>query len=143
MKDEIRIRVLLAKPGLDGHDRGIKIIARFLRDGGIEVIYAGLFQTVDQIVSSAIQEDVDIIGVSILDGFHMLIAEDLMRTLRERGISDIDVIIGGIIPDEDGPALKKLGIKEVFGPGSPMASIISRIEDIVSSKRSKSNKNVR
>lgn len=105
-----------------------------MRDAGIEVVYGGLFQTVDQIVSSAIQEDVNIIGLSILDGFHMLIAEDIMGLLRERGINDIIVIFGGIIPEEDVPALKEHGIKEVFGPGSSMNSIISRVKDLVSSQ---------
>ena len=134
MADNTRIRVLLAKPGLDGHDRGVKLIAYYMRDAGIEVVYGGLFQTVDQIVSSAIQEDVNIIGLSILDGFHMLIAEDIMGLLRERGINDIIVIFGGIIPDEDIPALKERGIKEVFGPGSSMNNIISRVKDLVSSQ---------
>lgn len=134
MADKTRIRVLLAKPGLDGHDRGVKLIACYMRDAGMEVVYGGLFQTVDQIVSSAIQEDVNIIGLSILDGFHMLIAEDIMGALRERGINDIIVIIGGIIPEEDVPTLKERGIKEVFGPGSSMTNIISRVEELVSSQ---------
>ncbi|GAH67304.1 unnamed protein product, partial [marine sediment metagenome] len=120
--------------GLDGHDRGVKLIACYMRDAGMEVVYGGLFQTVDQIVSSAIQEDVNIIGLSILDGFHMLIAEDIMGALRERGINDIIVIIGGIIPEEDVPTLKERGIKEVFGPGSSMTNIISRVEELVSSQ---------
>ena len=113
-----RIRVLIAKPGLDGHDRGAKVVARALRDAGMEVIYTGLRQTPEMIVSAAIQEDVDAIGLSILSGAHMHYVREVKRLLDEQGASDILLFGGGIIPDEDVPKLKALGVAAVFGPGT-------------------------
>ena len=129
-----KTRVLLAKPGLDGHDRGIKVIARSLRDAGMEVIYLGLFQTPEAIVIAAIQEGVDIIGLSALDGGHVLIAEDIIGTLRENNVDDIPVIMGGIISEQDIPLLKEIGMKELFGPGTPMKDIIESIQRITALK---------
>jgi methylmalonyl-CoA mutase, C-terminal domain len=122
-----KIRVLIAKPGLDGHDRGAKIIARALRDAGMEVIYTGLRQTPEMIASAAAQEDVDVIGLSILSGAHNTLCPRLMELLRENGMNDVTVIIGGIIPDADIPGLKKVGIAEVFLPGTPTQAIIDFI----------------
>ena len=123
------IRVLIAKPGLDGHDRGAKIIARALRDAGMEVIYTGLRQTPEQVVSAALQEDVEFIGLSILSGAHMAIVPNVLDLLRQAGASDVRVIVGGIIPDVDVSALKELGVSEVFQPGSPLSSIASYLKD--------------
>src|SRR6478609_757071 len=122
-----RIRVVIAKPGLDGHDRGAKVIARALRDAGMEVIYTGLRQTPEQIVSAALQEDADVIGLSILSGAHNHIAPRLMQLLKDKGLDDVLVVIGGIIPDVDVPNLKKLGVKGIFLPGTPMQDIIEFI----------------
>jgi methylmalonyl-CoA mutase, C-terminal domain len=122
-----KLRVVIAKPGLDGHDRGAKVIARALRDAGMEVIYTGLRQTPEQIVTAALQEDADVIGLSILSGAHNHIAPRLMELLKEKGLDDVLVIIGGIIPDVDVPRLKTLGIKGVFVPGTPMQEIIDFI----------------
>jgi methylmalonyl-CoA mutase C-terminal domain/subunit len=119
-----KLRVVIAKPGLDGHDRGAKVIARALRDAGMEVIYTGLRQTPEQIVSAALQEDADVIGLSILSGAHNHIAPRLMELLKEKGLNDVLVVIGGIIPDVDIPKLKDIGIKGIFLPGSPMQEII-------------------
>jgi len=119
-----RLRVVIAKPGLDGHDRGAKVIARALRDAGMEVIYTGLRQTPEQIVTAALQEDSDVIGLSILSGAHNHIAPRLMELLKEKGLDDVLVVIGGIIPDVDVPRLKAIGIKGVFLPGTPMQEII-------------------
>lgn len=127
MKDSI-IRVLIAKPGLDGHDRGAKVIARALRDAGMEVIYTGLRQTPEQIVETAIQEDVNVIGLSILSGAHMYLFPKIIRLLTERGADDIIVIAGGIIPEEDIVELKKLGIKEIFTPGTDTNKITEFIK---------------
>ena len=121
------IRVLIAKPGLDGHDRGAKVIARALRDAGMEVIYTGLRQTPEQIVTAALQEDADVIGLSILSGAHNHIAPKLMELLKSKGLDDVLVVIGGIIPDVDIPKLKALGIRGVFLPGTPMQEIIDFI----------------
>lgn len=118
-----KTRVLIAKPGLDGHDRGVKIVARGYRDAGFEVIYTGVHQTPEQIVNAAIQEDVDLVGMSCLSGAHLHLFSEVVRQLRERG-SDIIVVGGGIIPKEDVPRLKEAGIKEVFLPGTPLAQII-------------------
>src|SRR5262245_41465632 len=123
-----KIRVVIAKPGLDGHDRGAKVIARALRDAGMEVIYTGLRQTPDQIVSAALQEDADVIGLSILSGAHNHICPRVMELLREKGIDDVLVVVGGIIPDVDIPPLKDAGIAEVFLPGTPMQHIVEFIE---------------
>lgn len=125
-----RIRVLIAKPGLDGHDRGAKIVAKALRDAGMEVIYTGLRQTPEQIVSTAVQEDVDIIGLSILSGAHMSICKKLLELMKENGIQEIPVFVGGIIPPDDAKELKRMGIKEVFGPGTPLSLIIDRIKEV-------------
>ena len=122
-----KLRVVIAKPGLDGHDRGAKVIARALRDAGMEVIYTGLRQTPEQIVSAALQEDADVIGLSILSGAHNHIAPRLMALLRQQQMDDVLVVIGGIIPDADVPALEALGVKGVFQPGTPMRSIIDFI----------------
>ena len=128
-----KLRVVIAKPGLDGHDRGAKVIARALRDAGMEVIYMGLRQTPEQIVSAALQEDADVIGLSILSGAHNHIAPRLMELLTEKGMDDVLVVIGGIIPDVDIPALKKMGVKGIFLPGTPMREIVDFINDNVRS----------
>ena len=122
-----KIRVVIAKPGLDGHDRGAKVIARALRDAGMEVIYMGLRQTPDQIVGAALQEDADVIGLSILSGAHMHICPRVMELLREKGLDDVLVVIGGIIPDVDIPKLQEMGIRGIFLPGSPMQQIVDFI----------------
>ncbi len=123
-----KIRVLIAKPGLDGHDRGAKIVARALRDSGMEVIYTGLHQTADMIVEAAIQEDVDVVGLSLLSGAHMTLFVDVAKLLKEKNMSDVLVLGGGIIPEEDIPKLKKEGISAVFGPGTPCEEIVSYIK---------------
>ena len=122
-----KLRVVIAKPGLDGHDRGAKVIARALRDAGMEVIYTGLRQTPEQIVSAALQEDADVIGLSILSGAHNHIAPKLMALLNEKGLDDVLVLIGGIIPDVDIPRLEAIGVKGIFLPGTPMQQIIDFI----------------
>ena len=122
-----RIRVVIAKPGLDGHDRGAKVIARALRDAGMEVIYTGLRQTPEQIASAALQEDADVIGLSILSGAHLPVAERLMALLREQGMDDVLVVIGGIIPAQDVPRLEAMGVRGIFLPGTPMAAIVEHI----------------
>ena len=124
---EKKIRVLIAKPGLDGHDRGAKVIARALRDAGMEVIYTGLRQTPEMIAAAALQEDADVIGLSILSGAHNHIAPRLMQLLKEKGLDDVLVVIGGIIPDVDIPKLKDIGVKGIFLPGTPMQDIITFI----------------
>ena len=121
------LRVVIAKPGLDGHDRGAKIIARALRDAGMEVIYTGLRQTPEQIVSAALQEDADVIGLSILSGAHNHIAPRVMELLKAGGLEDVMVIIGGIIPDIDVPKLRQIGIRGIFLPGTPMQHIVEFI----------------
>jgi methylmalonyl-CoA mutase C-terminal domain/subunit len=125
------IRVVIAKPGLDGHDRGAKVIARALRDAGMEVIYTGLRQTPEQIVAAALQEDADVIGLSILSGAHNHIAPRLIELLREKQMDDVLVVIGGIIPDVDVPNLKALGIRGVFPPGTSMQAIVDFIRQHV------------
>lgn len=122
-----KIRVVIAKPGLDGHDRGAKVIARALRDAGMEVIYTGLRQTPEHIVSAALQEDADVIGLSILSGAHNHIAPKLMSLLHDQGLNDVLVLVGGIIPDVDIPKLHAIGVKGVFLPGTPMQAIIDFI----------------
>ena len=126
-----KIRVLIAKPGLDGHDRGAKIIARALRDAGMEVIYTGLRQTPEQIVSAAVQEDVDAIGLSILSGAHNVLFPEIMRLLKEEGAHDIVVVAGGIIPEQDIPKLKEMGIREIFLPGTTTAAAVNAIRQAV------------
>jgi methylmalonyl-CoA mutase C-terminal domain/subunit len=122
-----KLRVVIAKPGLDGHDRGAKVIARALRDAGMEVIYTGLRQTPEQIVAAALQEDADVIGLSILSGAHNHIAPRLMDLLKVKGLDDVLVVIGGIIPDLDIPKLKAIGVKGIFLPGTPMQDIVEFI----------------
>ena len=122
-----KIRVLVAKPGLDGHDRGAKIVARALRDAGMEVVYTGLHQTAEMIVEAAIREDVDVVGLSLLSGAHMTLFVDVTRLLKEKGMGDVLVVGGGIIPEEDVPKLKKMGISGVFGPGTPCDEIVDFI----------------
>jgi methylmalonyl-CoA mutase C-terminal domain/subunit len=122
-----KIRVVIAKPGLDGHDRGAKVIARALRDAGMEVIYTGLRQTPEQVASAALQEDADVIGLSILSGAHMHICPRLMQLLHEKGMDDVLVVVGGIIPDVDIPRLRDIGVKGIFLPGTPMQEIIDFI----------------
>jgi methylmalonyl-CoA mutase C-terminal domain/subunit len=117
-------RVIIAKPGLDGHDRGAKVVARALRDAGIEVIYTGLHQTPAQVVDAAIQEDADVIGLSILSGAHLTLFAEVMELLKQRGATDILVFGGGIIPDDDIPVLKEMGVAEIFTPGTSMQSIV-------------------
>lgn len=122
-----KIRVVIAKPGLDGHDRGAKVIARALRDAGMEVIYTGLRQTPEQIVSAALQEDADFIGLSILSGAHMHICPRVVALLKEKGLEDVQVVVGGIIPDVDVPKLQAMGIRGIFLPGTPMQQIVDFI----------------
>jgi methylmalonyl-CoA mutase, C-terminal domain len=122
-----KLRVVIAKPGLDGHDRGAKVIARALRDAGMEVIYTGLRQTPEQIASAALQEDADVIGLSILSGAHNHIAPRLMELLRSKGLDDVLVVVGGIIPGVDIPKLKEMGVKGIFLPGTPMQEIVDFI----------------
>ncbi len=126
-----KIRVLVAKPGLDGHDRGAKVIARALRDAGMEVIYTGLRQTPEMIVNAALQEDVQVIGLSILSGAHNVIVPRLMDLLREKGMQDVIVIVGGIIPGQDAEELKRLGVAQVFQPGATLEGIIEFIRGSV------------
>jgi methylmalonyl-CoA mutase C-terminal domain/subunit len=124
MQNERKIRVLIAKPGLDSHDRGAKIIARALRDAGMEVIYTGLRQTPEQIVETALQEDVDVIGLSILSGAHKTLFPRITELLKRKDLTDVLIVAGGIIPEEDIPEMKNLGIKQVFGPGTPTDEIV-------------------
>lgn len=128
---EKRLRILVAKPGLDGHDRGAKIIARALRDGGFEVIYTGLHQTPEMIAEAAVQEDVDAVGLSILSGAHMTLFPEVMRLLKEKGASDVTVFGGGIVPDEDAAKLKKMGVAQIFTPGSSTEDIIKWVRENV------------
>ena len=129
-----KIRVLVAKPGLDGHDRGAKVIARALRDAGMEVIYTGLRQTPEMVVNASLQEDVDVIGLSILSGAHNAIIPRVMELLKQNQMDDVLVVIGGIIPDQDVEGLKKAGVAAVFQPGTPMDSIIEFIRTNVKSR---------
>ena len=129
---EKKIRVLIAKPGLDGHDRGAKVIARALRDAGMEVVYTGIRQTPEMIAEAALQEDVDVIGLSILSGAHMALFPRVMDLLRENDMEDVLVVAGGIIPDEDTPALNEMGIKGIFGPGTSTDTIVAFIRENVS-----------
>jgi methylmalonyl-CoA mutase C-terminal domain/subunit len=131
MQTERKIRVLIAKPGLDSHDRGAKVVARALRDAGMEVIYTGLRQTPELIAETALQEDVDVIGLSILSGAHKVLFPRIMELLKKKGLTDVAVFAGGIIPEEDVEEMKKLGIKEVFGPGTPTELIIKYVSENV------------
>jgi methylmalonyl-CoA mutase C-terminal domain/subunit len=129
------IRVLIAKPGLDGHESGAKVIARALADAGMEVVYTGTRQTPQMIVNSAMQEDVDIVGLSILSGAHKELCSRIVSLFKQKGIEDIPIIVGGIIPDGDVPELKRMGIREVFGPGTTTAQVVSCVRDLVSHRR--------
>jgi methylmalonyl-CoA mutase C-terminal domain/subunit len=131
VKSGRKIRILVAKPGLDGHDRGARVIARAYRDAGFEVVYTGLHQTPEQIVAAALQEDVDLIGLSCLSGAHMYLFKRVLELLKENKADDIMVIVGGIIPEEDIPKLKKLGIKEIFLPGTSLDNIVGWVKDNV------------
>ena len=124
-----KIRVLIAKPGLDGHDRGAKVIARALRDAGMEVVYTGIRQTPEMIAEAALHEDVDVVGMSILSGAHMALFPRVMELLRENDMGDVLVVTGGIIPDEDVPALNEMGIQGIFGPGTPTDEIVDFIRE--------------
>jgi len=128
---ETRLRILVAKPGLDGHDRGAKIIARALRDGGFEVIYTGLHQTPEMIAEAAVQEDVDAVGLSILSGAHMTLFPEVMRLLKEKGASDVTLFGGGIIPDEDAAKLKQMGVRQIFTPGASTEDIVKWVNSNV------------
>lgn len=133
-----KIRVLIAKPGLDGHDRGAKVIARGLRDAGMEVIYLGLRLTPEQIADAAIQEDVDVVGLSCLSGAHMALFPKTIALLREKGGKDVVVVGGGIIPDKDLPKLMEAGMARIFGPGTPLGEIVAFIEDTLEGSSSDS-----
>lgn len=132
MQNSKKIRVLIAKPGLDSHDRGAKVVARALRDAGMEVIYTGLRQTPEQIAETALQEDVDVVGLSILSGAHKTIFPRIIQLLKQKGLTDVVVFAGGIIPEDDVPDMKKLGIREIFGPGTPTEAIVKYVFDNVS-----------
>ena len=135
MASDRKIRVVVAKPGLDGHDRGAKIIARALRDAGMEVIYTGLHQTPEQIVETALQEDADAVGLSILSGAHMTLVPRVVELLREQDAGDIVVVVGGTIPNQDIPELKQLGVAEVFTPGAPTQAIVDYLRGAVGGDR--------
>ena len=128
------IRVLLAKVGLDGHDRGVKIVARTLRDAGMDVIYTGLHRTPEEVVSAAIQEDVDILGVSLLSGAHMTICPRIIQLLKEKGAEDIILVVGGVMPDEDGVALKKMGVREILLQDTPPRHIVETLRRLVAER---------
>ena len=130
-EDKDVIRVLLAKVGLDGHDRGVKVVARCLRDAGMDVVYTGLHRTAEEVVQAAVQEDVDVLGVSLLSGAHMTIIPDILKLLEENGAGDISVVAGGVIPDDDVRALKKLGVAEVLLQDTPPDEIVSTLESVV------------
>jgi len=134
MPKEGKIRVLVAKPGLDGHDRGAKVVARALRDAGMEVIYTGIRQTPEMITEAAIQEDVDVVGLSILSGAHLELFPLVVENLRKRGKSDALVIAGGIIPEDDIPALQQIGVQAIFGPGTSTSDIVSFIQKELAAK---------
>jgi methylmalonyl-CoA mutase C-terminal domain/subunit len=125
-----KIRILVAKPGLDGHDRGAKVIARAFRDAGMEVIYTGLHQSPEQIINAAIQEDVDVIGLSILSGAHIGLSRKVVEGLRKKGVTDKVVIVGGTIDERDVQRLKAIGVAEVFGPGSPIDSLVNYVQGL-------------
>jgi methylmalonyl-CoA mutase C-terminal domain/subunit len=128
MAEGRKIRVLVGKPGLDGHDRGAKVVARALRDAGMEVIYTGIRQTPEMIIEAAIQEDVDVVGLSILSGAHLALFPPIIDGLKKKGLTNAIIIAGGIIPDEDVPELQKIGVKAVFGPGTPTGKIAEFIK---------------
>ncbi|MEW6439294.1 MAG: cobalamin B12-binding domain-containing protein [bacterium] len=130
MNQQRRVRVLIAKPGLDGHERGARVVAYGLRDAGFEVIYTGLRQTPDQIATTAVHEDVDVVGLSILSGAHLSLAGSVLENLKEQGAADVLVLVGGIIPEQDVPALKEMGVSEVFTAGTP----VKRIAEFIASR---------
>ena len=130
-----RLRILVAKPGLDGHDRGAKIIARALRDGGFEVVYTGLHQTPEMIAEAAVQEDVDAVGLSILSGAHMTLFPEVIKLLKQRGAVDVAVFGGGIIPDDDATRLKQLGVREIFTPGASTEDIVKWVRENVQARQ--------
>jgi len=132
---EKKIRVLVAKPGLDSHDRGAKVVARALRDAGMEVIYTGLRQTPEQIVETVLQEDVDVLGLSILSGAHMTLFPKIIELMEKKGLNDVLVFAGGIIPGEDIVPLKKLGVKEIFGPGTSTETVVNFVKEHVEKSR--------
>ena len=134
MTEAQKIRVLVAKPGLDGHDRGAKVVARALRDAGMEVIYTGIRQTPDMIIEAAIQEDVDVVGLSILSGAHMELFPPIVEGLKSKGMGEIPIVVGGIIPDADIPVLQQIGIKAVFGPGTPTDQIVDFVTKDIDAK---------
>lgn len=134
MTNDQPVRVLIAKPGLDGHDRGAKVIARALRDAGMEVIYTGLRQTPEMIAEAALQEDVDVVGLSILSGAHMALVPRIRQLMNENGLQNVALLIGGIIPDEDIPALREMGVSGIFGPGTNTEDIAAHIRKLVSDK---------
>ena len=132
---ERKVRVLVAKPGLDGHDRGAKVIARALRDAGMEVIYTGLRQTPEQVAEAAIQEDVDVVALSLLSGAHMTLMPKVVELLRAKGADDIVVLGGGVIPPDDAAALKTKGVKEIFGPGTPTDAIVAYVRQVAAERK--------
>jgi len=131
MSDKSSVRILVAKPGLDGHDRGAKVVARAFRDAGMEVIYTGIRQTPEMIAEAALQEDVDVVGLSILSGAHTELFPLIMSELEKRNLKDVLVIAGGIIPDDDRPAMEKIGINATFGPGTPTSEIVDYVKNSV------------
>jgi methylmalonyl-CoA mutase C-terminal domain/subunit len=133
--EEKTIRVLIAKPGLDGHDRGAKIIARALRDAGMEVIYTGLRQTPEMIAQAALQEDVDVVGLSILSGAHMSLVPRVLEVMKEKGLENVQVFLGGIIPQEDAKALLNMGVSAVYGPGTPTTQVVEDIRKLLASQQ--------
>ena len=130
-----KVRVLVAKPGLDGHDRGAKVVARALRDAGMEVIYTGIRQTPEMIVEVALQEDVDVIGLSCLSGAHMELFSEVMERLKQKGMGNVLVVAGGIIPEGDVASLQQIGIKAIFGPGTPTSEIVDSIQRLVAERK--------
>jgi len=132
---ERKIKVIVAKVGLDGHDRGAKVIARALKDAGMEVVYTGLRQTPEQVVKAAIQEDADVIGVSILSGAHMELVPMIINLMKEKGLNDVVLVVGGVIPPQDVPKLKEMGVDEVFLPGSSLKEVVEKIRQLVEKKR--------
>jgi methylmalonyl-CoA mutase C-terminal domain/subunit len=134
---ETKIRVLVAKPGLDGHDRGAKVVARTLRDAGMEVIYTGLHQTPEMVVNAAIQEDVDVVGLSIMSGAHNHLVPEICRLLKERGAGDIPVLLGGIIPQDDFDAMKQAGVRDILTPGTTLEALVAAVQTAAAEKRAK------
>ncbi|MCL6596606.1 MAG: cobalamin B12-binding domain-containing protein [Firmicutes bacterium] len=128
------IRVIVAKVGLDGHDRGAKVVARAFRDAGMEVVYTGLHRTPEEVVEAAVQEDVDVVGLSVLSGAHMTLVPRVLQLLRERGLEDVLVVVGGIVPEEDAQALRRMGVAEVFGPGTETQALVRFVRQHVGAR---------